>query len=84
MERGPLLRVLNDMRGTDQELDLLLAGRPEALELRNVVAVEELRSANGLRVTTKQNYLFIDASHVSAAWQVRMDVGLEDSPKAEV
>jgi len=82
MERGPLLRVLNDMRGTDQELDLLLAGRPEPLELRNVVAVEELRSVNGLRVTTKQNYLFIDASHVSAAWQVRMDVGLEESPES--
>ena len=73
MERGPLIRILNEMKGTDKELDLVIAGEQEPVEIRNVVAVEELHSSNGLKVTTKQNYIWVDASHVSAAYQARTD-----------
>ena len=74
MERGPLIRILHEMKGTDKELDLVVLGKSDPLELRNVVDAEELHSANGIRVTTKQNYIWIDASHVSAAWQARSDI----------
>ena len=74
MERGPLLEILDDMTGTDKELDLALQGEDERIELRNVVAVVALQSSHGLKVTTKQNYIWIDASHVSAAWQARDDL----------
>ena len=73
MERGPLIRILNEMKGTDKELDLVIAGESEPVEIRNVVSVEELHSSNGLKVTTKQNYIWVDASHVSAAYQARTD-----------
>ncbi len=74
MERGPLLEILENMRGTDKELDLILMGEDDALEIRNVIEVHPLHSSDGLRVTTKQNFIWLDASHVSAAWQVRTDV----------
>lgn len=74
MERGPLLGILEEMRNTDRELDIVILGEHEPLEVRNVVDVEPLHSSNGLRITTKQNYIWLDASHVSAAWQVRTDL----------
>ena len=42
------------------------------MELRNVEKVESLISEHGIRVTTKQNVIYIDASHVSMAWQTRL------------
>lgn len=74
MERGPLLEILDEMTGTDKELDLAMHGEDDRIELRNVVAVEALQSSHGLKVTTKQNYIWIDASHVCAAWQARDDL----------
>ena len=74
MERGPLLEILDEMTGTDKELDLAMHSEKDRIELRNVVSVVALQSSHGLKVTTKQNYIWIDASHVSAAWQVRDDL----------
>ena len=74
MQRGPLLEILTEMKGTDRELDLTIIGEHDPIELRNVVEVESLKSAHGLRITTRQNYIWLDASHVSAAWQVRTDL----------
>lgn len=74
MERGPLLRILDDMKGTEMELDLIVLGEDEPLEIRNVVDVESLQSAHGLKITTKQNYIWLDASHVSVAYQARADL----------
>ena len=74
MERGPLMSILTEMTGTELELDLALIGEHDPVEIRNVVAVDPLHSANGIRITTKQNYIWLDASHVSAAWQARADV----------
>ena len=77
MERGPVIRILRAMIGTDQELDIILSGDDRALELRNVMAVDELHSANGIHITTRQNNIWIDASHVSAMWQARVDLDSE-------
>ena len=74
MERGPLLDILSQLKGTDRELDLVLLGQTDPVEIVNVVNVESLESANGVRITTKQNYIWVDASHVSAAWQARSDL----------
>ena len=74
MERGPLSGILTDMIDTDKELDLIFMGEDDPMEIRNVVGVEELRSSQGLKITTKQNYIWIDASHVSAAYQARADL----------
>ena len=74
MERGPLIAIIRDLINTDKELDLLMLGEGEPVELRNVVDAEELRSANGIKITTKQNYIWLDASHVSVAYQVRTDL----------
>lgn len=74
MERGPLLKILQDMKGTDKELDLLLLGEAQPVELRNVVDVEELTSSHGLKIVAKQNYIWLDASHVSACYQARTDL----------
>ena len=74
MERGPLLKILQEMKGTDKELDLLMLGESQPVELRNVVDVEELNSAHGLKITTMQNYIWLDAGHVSACYQARMDL----------
>ena len=74
MERGPLIKILHDMKDTDKELDLLMLGEAQPVELRNVVDVEELHSAHGLKITTKQNYIWLDASHVSAGYQARTDL----------
>jgi hypothetical protein len=74
MERGPLFEILDGMVGSDKELDIVLLGEHDPIEIQNVVAVEALNSTHGLKITTKQNYIWIDASHVSAAWQVRADI----------
>ena len=73
MERGPIMRVLNEMKGTAKELDLVMQGQSKHMEIRNVVLAEELHSANGIRITTRQNEIWLDASHVSAMWQTRED-----------
>lgn len=74
MDRGPLISILNDMKGTDKELDLVVMGEDDPVEIRNVVSVEELRSAHGIKITTKQNFIWLDASHVSLAYQARTDL----------
>lgn len=74
MERGPLFSILQDIKGTTKELDLLMLGESQPVELRNVVEVEELNSSHGLKITTKQNYIWLDTSHVSACYQVRTDL----------
>ncbi len=76
MERGPLIEILRDMKDSDKELDIILFGSGEdrPFEIRNVVEVEELKSSQGIRVTTEQNYIWLDASHVSAAYQARSDL----------
>ncbi len=74
MERGPILSVLTGMVGTSAELDIVLKGDHEPIELRNVEGVESLHSAHGLRITTKSNTIWLDASHVSAMWQARVDL----------
>lgn len=73
MERGPLLSILESMIGTDKELDLVLLGEADKMSIRNVESVERLMSSNGIRIRTKQNDIWVDASHVSAAWQARDD-----------
>jgi hypothetical protein len=74
MERGPLLECLTDMIGTDKELSIIFWGEDSPLEIRNVEQVIELNSEQGIRITTNANQIWIDSSHVSAAWQVRSDV----------
>jgi len=73
MERGPLIRILNDMKGTELELDLIIAGESKPLEIRNVDEVIELHSAHGIKILTHQNQIWVDASHVAAAYQARSD-----------
>ena len=73
MERGPIMRVLDEMKGTSKELDLVLQGQAKSMELRNVEHAVELHSANGIRITTRQSEIWLDASHVSAMWQTRDD-----------
>ena len=76
MERGPLIEILRDMKNSDKELDIILSGGSEerSFEIRNVVEVEELKSSQGIRITTEQNFIWLDASHVSAAYQARSDL----------
>ena len=74
MERGPLLECLTDMIGTDKELSIIFWGEDSPLEIRNVEQVIELNSQQGIRITTNANQIWIDSSHVSAAWQVRSDI----------
>ncbi|MCI0676479.1 MAG: hypothetical protein L0Y42_11995 [Phycisphaerales bacterium] len=74
MDRGPLLAILKEIKGTTKELDLLMLGESQPVELRNVVDVQELPSSSGLKITTRQNYIWLDAAHVSACYQVRTDL----------
>ena len=83
MERGPILTILEEMKGTGKELDMILWGEDNPIEIRNVISVETLRSANGIRVTTKQNHIWFDASHVSAMWQARDDDAIAPPPIAD-
>jgi len=74
MERGPLMDILQSMVGTDKELTLVMTGEDKPMEIRNVQAVEPLTSSHGIKVVTRQNYIWLDAGHVNAAWQARDDV----------
>ena len=74
MERGPLLEILHDMVGTNKELSIMLYGKDNELEVMNVEFVEKLTSSQGIHLKTKSNNIWIDSSHVSAAWQVRDDL----------
>ena len=73
MERGPLIRTLKLMEGTEMELDLIISGQTSRFEIRNVEKAIELHSSHGISITTKQNQIWIDASHVAGAYQVRAD-----------
>ena len=75
MERGPLIRILQDMEGTDLELDLIIAGQERPFEVRNVLKVVELHSSQGISIQTRQNEIWVDSSHVAAAYQARSDGG---------
>ena len=75
MERGPLIRILQDMKGTDLELDLIIAGQVNPLEVRNVEKALELHSSQGISIRTRQNQIWVDASLVAAAYQARSDGG---------
>jgi hypothetical protein len=75
MKSIALRKILVEMKGTNKELDLLMLGESQPVELRNVVDVEEIpESPQGLKITTKQNYIWLDADHVSACYQVRTDI----------
>tara|TARA_B100000959_G_scaffold161004_1_gene168577 strand:- start:1742 stop:1966 length:225 start_codon:yes stop_codon:yes gene_type:complete len=74
MERGPLLEILHDMVGTNKELSIMFYGKDNELEVMDVEFVEKLTSSQGIRLKTKANNIWIDSSHVSAAWQVRDDI----------
>jgi hypothetical protein len=74
VERGPLIGILESMKGTELELNVTLDGEASPIEIRNVVDVEPLMSSQGIKITTKQNYIWIDAGHVSAVWQARDDL----------
>lgn len=74
MERAPLLAILTEMKGTSKELDLLMLGEAQPVEITNVVDVKALESSQGLLITTKQNYIWLDPSHVSACYQARADL----------
>ena len=73
MERRPIMRVLSELKGSEQSLLLALQGRETPVELRHVEEAVELHSANGIRITTAENDIWIDASHVSAIWHQRGD-----------
>ncbi|MDZ4754896.1 MAG: hypothetical protein SGJ11_10425 [Phycisphaerae bacterium] len=73
MDRGPLLKILTDMKGTFKELDLVIAGDATPVEIRNVVDVEDLRGNKVIKVVTRQNFIWIDPEHVAVAYQVRTD-----------
>ena len=75
MERGPLIRILQEMEGPDLELDLIISGQVKALEIRNVEKALELHSSQGISIRTRQNQIWVDASLVAAAYQARSDGG---------
>jgi hypothetical protein len=74
MERGPLLEILTDMIDTDKELSIVLWGEDSPIEIRQVIHAEKLTSSHGILIKTQSNLIWIDSSHVSAAWQVRSDI----------
>ena len=74
MERGPLMGILKEMIGTDKELSVILWGEDSPIEIRDVESVEQLTSTQGILIKTKSNNIWVDSSHVSAAWQVRDDI----------
>ena len=74
MERGPLLEILTGMIDTDKELSIVLWGEDTPIEIRQVLHAEKLTSNQGILIKTLSNLIWIDSSHVSAAWQVRDDI----------
>ncbi|MDZ4830212.1 MAG: hypothetical protein SGJ09_08460 [Phycisphaerae bacterium] len=75
MERGPLLKILTEMKGTNKELDLVIVGTSTPIEIRNVVDIDDLRGGGVIKVTTRQNHIWVEAAHVALAYQVRTDGG---------
>jgi hypothetical protein len=73
MERGPLLKILTEMKGTNKELDIIIVGTSTPVEIRNVVDIDDLRGGGVIKVTTRQNHIWIEATHVALAYQVRTD-----------
>ncbi len=73
MERGPLISILESMIGTPQTLKVMFNGDPDPMEIQNVLEVEPLMSSQGIKITTNQNNIWIDAKHVSAVWQAKTD-----------
>lgn len=73
MERGPLLKILTEMKGTNKELDLVIVGTSTPIEIRNVVDIDDLRGGGVIKVTTRQNHIWVEAAHVALAYQVRTD-----------
>ncbi len=73
IEHAALLDILRGMKGTDRELDLVMMGDAHAIEVRDVLEVDPL-TGSFIKITTKRNTLWINASHVSAAWQARTDL----------
>jgi hypothetical protein len=67
------MRVLAEMKGTPKSLLLALQGRETPVEVEDVKEAVELHSANGIRITTAKNDIWLDASHVSAIWHTRDD-----------
>jgi hypothetical protein len=73
MERGPLLGLLHSMKGTNRKLNVYVQAQESPVAIENVEDVEELHSAHGIKITTKQNHIWLDSSHVSLAFQARDD-----------
>lgn len=71
MERGPLLGILHGMKGTDKVLNVYFNSGQSPVDIRNVEDVEELHSSNGIRITTKENTIWLDAKHVSLCYASR-------------
>ena len=74
MERGPLIEILGEMIGTDKELSIIFWGEDSPIEIQGVEFVEKLTSSQGILIKTKSKQIWLDSSHVSAAWQVRDDI----------
>lgn len=74
MDRKTLLRIFKEMRGTDKELDVIIAGDSKPVEFRNVVEADALPGKGAIKVTTKQNVIWLDTTHVAVAYQVRSDL----------
>ena len=49
-----------------------MLGESQPIKIDDVVDVEELHSSHGLKITTKQNYISLDASHVSACYRAHL------------
>lgn len=75
MDRGPLLKILSEMKGTNAELDLIIVGTSQPVEIRNVVDVTDLRGNKVIKVTTRQNHIWVNPEHVALVYQVRTDGG---------
>ena len=73
MERGPLISILEAMIGTPQTLKVMFTGDSDPMEIQNVMEIEPLMSSQGLKITTNQNQIWLDARHVCAVWQAKTD-----------
>ncbi len=71
MERGPLLGILHAMKGTERVLNVYLQAEQAPVDIRHVEDVEELHSSNGIKITTRDNTIWLDAKHVSLVYQPR-------------
>ncbi len=74
MLREDLYGILTHLRRANREVDLILVGDSRPIELRNVVNIEETGPGNLIEVKTRQNNIWIDPSHVAAAYSARADI----------